>query len=108
MDSVVTCDRCGMWLCWKSLMGALGIIAPDHFDGPLEQNPRLYFTDEFLHGPPAFWEVSPVFIGTEKRRRFARGTLVKCNYEKLPIVWELTGRDFPLTTCHVYEAKWPD
>jgi hypothetical protein len=96
----------------------LGIMHPPDMEGPVRVCSRLYFTDEFLHNPPAMWEVEPVlgdqspdsrhWTGVPPQSRFAEGSVVKCGYAASPTVWVLTGRDFPLTQCHVFEGEWPD
>jgi hypothetical protein len=99
----------------------LGIMhAPDEH-GPVNQCRRLYFTDRFLQEPPAFWSVqlphSPPLTEELKAAGWynlgwtgwPKGTLVKLEFPGVDtVIWALTGRDFPLTTCHVYEGKWPD
>jgi hypothetical protein len=99
----------------------LGIMHPPDEHGPVLQCRRLYFTDEFLRSPAKYWSVtlpeSPpldeVMFKAGWRNLgwmgWPKGTLVKCQWPgRANVVWALTGRDFPLTTCHVFEGKWPD
>jgi hypothetical protein len=98
----------------------LGIMHPPDEHGPVLQCRRLYFTHEFLSSPPALWTVKlpdPPAVPEDLAEQgwfnigwipWPSGTLVKCEYYVPNTIWRLTGRDFPLTTCHVYEGKWPD
>jgi hypothetical protein len=98
----------------------LGIMHPPDENGPVLECRRLYFTHEFLQSPPMYWsvtlpkapEVSPELFKAGWRSigwiPWPKATLVKYNDGRANVVWALTGRDFPLTTCHVFEGKWPD
>lgn len=101
-------------------MGTLGIMHPPGVHGPVHKCHRLYFTDEFLHHPPIMWTVTPpppppVPESLKKAGwnhigwiPWPQGTLIKYDNGPIHAVWLLSGRDFPLTQCHVYEGRWHD
>lgn len=102
-------------------VGTIGVTrAPGERGRPIHKCRRLYFSEDFLQNPPDMWTVTlpkvPEIADHLAAQgwmqlgwlSYPKGTRITYDNTHLRAIWVLTGRDFPLTASHVFEAKWPD